>query len=81
MPKFSTVFIEACVVGIALIPMVYIAGFIAKKLVAKPSLPEVCSTWNQNYIMEVNVFIAGFLFHMIAQYTGVNAWYVRNYTL
>jgi hypothetical protein len=76
---FKTIFIESCVVGLLLIPFAYLAGLIAHKVVAKPSLPDVCSTWNENYIMEVNLFIAGFLFHMVLQYTGVNKYYVDQY--
>lgn len=76
---FTTVLIEACVVGICLIPFAYIAGFIAKQIVSKPSLPEVCNKWNENYIMEINLFIAGFLFHLVFEYTGINKWYAENY--
>lgn len=75
----TTVFIEAIVVGLALIPMTYLAGWLSKYIVGKPSLPEVCSKWNENHIMEVNVFLAGFLFHIFCQYTGINKWYVDNY--
>jgi hypothetical protein len=31
----------------------------------KPSLPEICSTWNQNYIMEITVFLAGMWFWFV----------------
>jgi len=79
MPSFSKVFIESVVVGLLLIPMAYLAGIFARRIAAKPSLPEVCSTWNENNIMEWNLFLAGFLFHMICQYTGINKWYVNQY--
>jgi hypothetical protein len=80
MPKtIITVLIEAVVVGLVLIPMAYIAGYFAKHLVGKPSLPEICSKWNENHIMEVNLFLAGFLFHIVCQVSGVNKWYVDNY--
>ena len=75
----STVLIEAVVVGLLLIPFVYISGFLAKSIVGKPSLPEICSSWNENYIMEVNLFLAGFLFHIALQVAGINEWYVKNY--
>lgn len=74
-----TILIEAVVVGLALIPIVYLSGTVASKVASKPSLPEICSKWNENYIMEVNIFLAGFFFHVIAQYTGLNKWYVDNY--
>ena len=75
----STVLIEAVVVGLVLIPFVYISGYLAKWLVGKPSLPEICSSWNQNYIMEVNLFMAGFLFHIAFQILGINQWYADTY--
>ena len=76
---FITVFIEACVVGICLIPFTYLAGLLAQQLVSKPSLPEVCQSWNENYIMEINLFLAGFLFHLVFEYMYINKWYVDNY--
>ena len=79
MPSFQKVFIESVFVGLFLIPVVYLAAFLAKLIVKKPTLPEVCATWNENYIMEINLFIAGFLFHMICQYSGINAWYAKQY--
>ena len=74
-----TVFLEACFVGVVLIGFTYASGLIARNIVSKPSLPEICSTWNENYIMEVNLFLAGFLFHIVFEYTGINKWYVDNY--
>jgi hypothetical protein len=79
MPTFQKVFIESVFVGLFLIPVVYLAAFFTKLIVTKPTLPEICATWNENYIMEINLFIAGFLFHMICQYSGINEWYVKQY--
>jgi predicted alpha/beta hydrolase len=79
MPSIQKVIMEAIIVGIVLIPITYIAGFIAKRLVGKPALPEICRRWNDYYIMEVNLFIAGFLFHIISEYAGVNKWYAQQY--
>lgn len=79
MPSLEKVIIEAAFVGVMLIPVAYIAGYIAKMFVQKPSLPEICSTWNENYIMEVNLFIAGFLFHILGEFFGLNKWYVQQY--
>jgi hypothetical protein len=77
--SFTTVFIEACVVGLLLIPFTYLAGYIAKPLLKKPSLPDICGTWNKYRVMEINLFVAGFLFHMFFEYTGLNKKYVDNY--
>lgn len=79
MPTLQKILMEAVVVGILLIPITYIAAFFAKYITKKPSLPEICSTWNKHRVMEVNLFIAGFLFHILCEITGLNKWYVRNY--
>ena len=79
MKPLRTVLIEAIVVGLLLIPFTYVAGYIAKMIVSKPSLPDICRKWNENYIMEVNLFLAGFLFHIVLEYLGINEWYAKNY--
>jgi hypothetical protein len=79
MPSLQKVIVESIVVGLLLIPVMYLAGFLVRKLVKKPSLPEVCSTWNENNIMEWNIFFAGFLFHLISEYSGFNKWYIQQY--
>lgn len=57
--------------GIVLIPITYIAGFVAKMFTRKPSLPEICSTWNEFYIMELTLFFAGFLMHLCLYFSGM----------
>lgn len=79
MNRVVRVIIEAIVVGLLLIPFTYIAGWIARSIVKKPSLPDVCASWNKNYIMEINLFIAGFLFHIVCELVGLNKWYAKNY--
>lgn len=79
MPSVVRVLLEACLVGILLIPITYLTGYVAKMIVSKPMLPDVCAHWNDAHIMEVNLFLAGFFFHIICQITGLNAYYVRNY--
>jgi hypothetical protein len=76
---FHVIFMEACIVGVCLIGFTYIAGYLARQMVQKPSLPEICSTWNQHRIMEINLFLAGFLFHFMFEYLGINKWYVDHY--
>ena len=77
--SFLKIVIESIVVGILLIPITIIAGWLVTAIVNKPSLPEVCATWNKHNIMEINLFVAGFLFHMISEYSGLNNWYCKNY--
>jgi hypothetical protein len=78
--RIGRVLVEAIIVGIALIPFTYIAGFLAKLVTTKPNLPEICDEWNENYIMEVNLFLAGFLFHITFEVLGLNKWYCQNTT-
>ena len=80
MPSLERVLFEACIVGLLMIPAVYISGFVSRMITFKPSLPDICKKWNENYIMEVNLFLAGFLFHIVAEYSGLNRWYCQNYS-
>jgi hypothetical protein len=73
----SQVLVSAVLFGLVLIPITYIAGFFSKMITQKPTLPEICSTWNQYYIMEFTLFIAGFLMHLLLHFTGAYEWYVK----
>ena len=75
--KVVRILLEAIIVGLALIPFTYITGYIAKYAVGKPMLPDVCKEWNKYYIMEINLFLAGMLFHVVAELTGVNRYYCK----
>lgn len=59
----------AVLFGFILIPITYLAGFIAKLITQKPSLPEICSTWNEYYIMEITIFFTGILTFLLLYYT------------
>ena len=41
-------------------------------------LPTVCKNWNKNHIMELSLFITGFLIHILCEFTGLNKWYCIN---
>ena len=41
-------------------------------------LPTVCKKWNKNHIMELSLFITGFLIHILCEFTGLNKWYCIN---
>lgn len=80
MKKFTTIILESIFVGVALIAYVYITAFILKLFkYPRPTLPDVCSSWNNTYVMEVNIFLAGLLFHLTFEYLNFNKWYVDNY--
>ena len=79
MRSLNKILLEAVVVGLLLIPVTYIAGSIAKQITSKPALPDICKSWNKYYMMEVNVFLAGFVFHLLAEFSGLNAFFVKQY--
>ena len=69
--------IEGCVVGIVLV----IIGIILTnlfKFIHKNNLPDVCKNWNKNHIMEINLFLIGFIAHMLFEMIGANKWYCSN---
>ena len=57
--------IEAVAVGIGLVVLWYLFNIINKKFT------------NKDNIM-ITLFIVGALFHLIAEFSGVNKWYCRN---
>lgn len=61
-----TVLIEAIVVGLGLIVLYNIVDIISKYI-------------KMDYGMNVNLFISGFLFHIICEYIGLNIWYAKEY--
>lgn len=69
--------IEALVVGLSLVIFGNIVGFIVGKLFAT-NLPLACKDWNTNYVMEISLFITGFLIHLFFEFTGLNKWYCKN---
>lgn len=70
MKPLTLVLTEAIVVGLFLI------GFV--KLVKTYILPQIPNISGQPENIEL-YFIAGFLFHIVFEYTGVNLWYSREY--
>ncbi len=74
--------LEAFAVGFLLIIFVYIASFILR-VVGYPTVktPLVCQDWDRTYIMEATLVLAGVLFHVGFEITGLNKMYVDNYYL
>ena len=52
--------LQAFVVGLLAILFGWIASFLVRPYF-KISLPEICKSWNKNRVMEVTLFIGGFL--------------------
>ena len=42
------------------------------------NLPAVCKKWNKNHIMEICLFLTGFVAHLLCEFLGVNKWYCKN---
>jgi hypothetical protein len=66
---------EASIVGILLIIFTYFVSFILHHTEFKPTLPTICNQWNKNHIMEITLFISGFLFHLTFEFLGWNKMY------
>ena len=68
---------EAFFVGILMIVVGTLISFILSK-VSNKDIPPVCKDWNKNYIMELSLFLTGFVAHIICEYIGLNKWYCKN---
>jgi len=62
---------EAIVVGVVLV-IVGMVLHILTKYVMKHDM-------NDNMVLAVHFFVAGFIFHLLAEYLGVNKKYCNNY--
>jgi hypothetical protein len=69
--------IEATAVGILTAIFGSIVGFILSKYFS-PNLPKTSTDWNKNHIMEISLFLTGFLVHIFCEYSGINKWYCKN---
>jgi hypothetical protein len=74
--NYTTVLIEAIVVGIGLVVLVELLkklpSFVV--LLSDKALPP--REYKNQMIL---LFVAGFIFHILCEYTGVNSWYAKNY--
>tara|TARA_Y100000590_G_scaffold452872_1_gene596837 strand:- start:712 stop:957 length:246 start_codon:yes stop_codon:yes gene_type:complete len=71
------ILIESSVVGILVVIIGTIISFIISKFIVS-DLPPVCKNWNKNFIMEICLFLTGFITHLLCEYLGVNKWYCKN---
>ena len=58
--------LQAVVVGLLAILFGWIASFLVRPYF-EVSLPEICKRWNKNRVMEVTLFVAGFLGWLISK--------------
>jgi glycopeptide antibiotics resistance protein len=69
--------VEAIAVGILTVIIGSMVGFILAKYFS-PNLPKTSTDWNKNHIMEISLFLTGFLLHISCEYSGINKWYCKN---
>lgn len=69
--------IEAIIVGFLTVIIGSIVGYILSVFI-KNDLPNVCKKWNNFYIMEISLFLTGFLIHVLCELSGINKWYCTN---
>lgn len=72
------IFTEATIVGIALIIIGNIVGYLLTGSSLSVKLPKKCATWNKFYVMEVSLFLTGFITYFVFEFTGINKWYCKN---
>jgi len=74
---FYKLLLEAIVVGISVALFGTVVSFVFSISPLKVSLPPVCKDWNKNYIMELSLFLTGFLLHFMFESIGLNKWYCK----
>jgi len=65
---------EATFVGVVTVIVGYIASILLKPYFGV-SLPDICKTWNKKHVMEISLFMTGFVLHIIMEKTGINKKY------
>ena len=83
MKSFLKVLQESLIVGILLVIIVYIVGFLLSifkyPMGIDKEVEKQCTQWNKYYFMEISLLLSGMLFHIGCEYLGINKWYVDNY--
>lgn len=75
--SWTQLLIEAVIMGIIVVVLGYIVSFITKPWFGV-ALPEVCKSWNDDYMMEINLFLIGFIGHLGFELAGMNTWYCKH---
>jgi hypothetical protein len=70
-PSFL-LFFHSIMAGLISVLLGYIATFIVRPL--RIPLPEICKSWNKNHLMEVSLFLVGFILFLILYFTGHITW-------
>jgi xanthine/uracil permease len=78
MNKVVKVLLEAVLVGVGVVILGTIVSY-GISMLNPVKLEKVCEGWNKYYVMELSLFLTGFLFHIIFEITGLNRMYCRHY--
>ena len=62
------ILLESSIIGIIVVIIGTIVGYILGKSISI-DLPKVCKKWNKNHIMEICLFLTGFIVHSLYLYT------------
>ena len=68
---------EALFVGLLVLLVGTVVSFVIGALFSV-DLPAVCKKWNKNHIMELSLFLTGFIAHLLCEFVGLNKWYCKN---
>jgi hypothetical protein len=58
--------LNASLTGLFIILFGYLSSFIVRPFL-KVDLPEVCRSWNKNYVMEASLFVSGVLLYFFSR--------------
>jgi hypothetical protein len=74
------ILIEAIVVGVSTVIMGSIVGYIISMLVNhnKTEGSNKNQEWNKYYVMEIALFLTGFLLHIFYEIAGLNKMYCQD---
>ena len=77
---YLSLLVEAAVVGLLVVIIGNLVGFVVAttSMYPKVKLPEICSTYNNYFIMEFTLFLTGFFSHLFFEFVGANAYYISN---
>ncbi len=77
----ANLLIEALWVGLAIMligtVVGYFVGYFMRVFLPTTKLPVVCKRWNRYHVMEISLFLTGFLGHLLFEMAGLNRWYCK----
>tara|TARA_Y100000768_G_C23682980_1_gene543169 strand:- start:267 stop:500 length:234 start_codon:yes stop_codon:yes gene_type:complete len=71
-----SLFVEAIFFGLSVVAVGSLISFLISLM--GDSTKSACKNWNKNHVMEIALFLTGFVLHITCEYTGLNRWYCKN---